>query len=211
VACGNAICGNSAIAAVAPVIGALGEDVAASIAFTAVLGVGVVLTLPLLAMPLHLPAMPFGVLAGMTVYAVPQVFAAAAPAGVLAVQAGTIVKLTRVMMLGPVVLALSLAGGKTMCARQLHRLVPWFIVGFLALCGARAAGGVPPAWLAPMADASGFLTNIAMAALGLSTNLQAVRGAGLRVSAAVTLSLALLAILSVGLIHATVLHQVAVF
>ena len=47
IACGNSICGNSAIAAVAPVIGADGEDVAASIAFTAVLGVAVVLGLPL--------------------------------------------------------------------------------------------------------------------------------------------------------------------
>src|SRR6185295_12965508 len=52
VACGNAICGNSAIAAVAPVIGAEREDVAASIALTAVLGVGVVLGLPLLIKPL---------------------------------------------------------------------------------------------------------------------------------------------------------------
>ena len=51
VACGNAICGNSAIAAVAPVIGAEREDVAASIALTAVLGVVVVLTLPI-AIPL---------------------------------------------------------------------------------------------------------------------------------------------------------------
>ena len=48
VACGNSICGNSAIAAVAPVIGADGDEVAASIAFTAVLGVVVVLLLPLI-------------------------------------------------------------------------------------------------------------------------------------------------------------------
>ena len=48
VACGNSICGNSAIAAVAPVIGADGDDIASSIAFTAVLGVVVVLGLPLL-------------------------------------------------------------------------------------------------------------------------------------------------------------------
>ena len=47
IACGNSICGNSAIAAVAPVIGAEGQDVAAAIGFTAVLGVGVVLGLPL--------------------------------------------------------------------------------------------------------------------------------------------------------------------
>jgi uncharacterized membrane protein YadS len=49
VACGNSICGNSAIAAVAPVIGASGDEVASSIAFTAVLGVAVVLLLPVLA------------------------------------------------------------------------------------------------------------------------------------------------------------------
>lgn len=48
VACGNSICGNSAIAAAAPVIGAHGDDVAASIAFTALLGVVTVLGLPLL-------------------------------------------------------------------------------------------------------------------------------------------------------------------
>ena len=55
IACGNAICGNSAIAAVAPVIGADSDDVAASIAFTAVLGVAVVLgLLPVLGVPLPL-------------------------------------------------------------------------------------------------------------------------------------------------------------
>ncbi|HST62606.1 MAG TPA: putative sulfate exporter family transporter, partial [Longimicrobium sp.] len=71
IACGNAICGNSAIAAVAPVIGADKEDVASSIAFTAVLGVIVVLTLPLLIPVLGLREYQYGALAGMTVYAVP--------------------------------------------------------------------------------------------------------------------------------------------
>ena len=108
VACGNSICGNSAIAAVAPIIGADGEDVAASIAFTAVLGVLVVLGLPLLPALLHLSGLQYGVLAGLTVYAVPQVLAAAAPLGAVAIQIGTLVKLVRVLMLGPVVLGLSL-------------------------------------------------------------------------------------------------------
>ena len=48
IACGNSICGNSAIVAVAPIIGATSDEVASSIAFTAVLGVVVVLALPLL-------------------------------------------------------------------------------------------------------------------------------------------------------------------
>ncbi len=109
VACGNSICGNSAIAAVAPVIGADGDEIASSIAFTAVLGVVVVLTLPLAAPLLGLSVTQYGVLAGLTVYAVPQVLAATLPIGALANQVGTLVKLVRVLMLGPVVLALSLA------------------------------------------------------------------------------------------------------
>jgi uncharacterized membrane protein YadS len=105
VACANSICGNSAIAAVAPLIGADSEDVAASIAFTAVLGVVVVvvlvvvLGLPLLAAVLGMNALAYGAFAELTVYTVPQVIAAAAPMGATAVQIGTLVKLLRVLML----------------------------------------------------------------------------------------------------------------
>ena len=134
VACGNSICGNSAIAAVAPVIGADGDDVAASIGFTAVLGVIVVLALPLLGIALHLDGVQYGALAGLTVYAVPQVIAAAAPIGPTAVQMGTLVKLVRVLMLGPVCLLLSLLAlreaslGAAGPRPRLHQLVPWFIL-----------------------------------------------------------------------------------
>src|SRR5690606_29073597 len=106
IACGNAICGNAAIAAVAPVIGADGSDVAAAIAFTAVLGVIVVLALPPLGMALGLSGYGYGVVAGLTVYAVPQVIAATFPVSALAGQVGTLVKLVRVLMLGPVVVGL---------------------------------------------------------------------------------------------------------
>lgn len=108
VACGNAICGNSAIVAVASVIGAKGEDVAASIAFTAMLGVLMVLGLPLLIPLAALSEHQYGVLAGLTVYAVPQVLAATVPVGLLSTQVGTLVKLIRVVMLGPVVVLLAL-------------------------------------------------------------------------------------------------------
>ena len=90
VACGNSICGNSAIAAVAPVIGANGDEVASSIAFTAVLGVIVVLLLPLFGVIMQMGQVAFGALAGLTVYAVPQVIAAATPFGSQAVQTGNI-------------------------------------------------------------------------------------------------------------------------
>ncbi|HEY2132052.1 MAG TPA: putative sulfate exporter family transporter [Acetobacteraceae bacterium] len=219
VACGNSICGNSAIAAVAPVIGADGEDIAASIGFTAVLGVLVVLGLPLLATMLSLTGLQFGVLAGLTVYAVPQVLAATAPAGAVAVHIGTLVKLVRVLMLGPVVLGLSLltrrlrdeadelpphvtAGDRPATAKlALHRMVPWFILGFLALATLRSADLIPHAQLAPIAAVANVLTIVSMAALGLGTDLKLVAKAGLRVTAAVTLSLLVLGGISLGLIR----------
>jgi uncharacterized integral membrane protein (TIGR00698 family) len=219
VACGNSICGNSAIAAVAPVIGADGEDVASSIAFTAVLGVVVVLSLPLLPLVMHVSAMQYGVLAGLTVYAVPQVLAATAPAGAIAMQSGTLVKLVRVLMLGPVVVVLALlarrqrndaneparrlAGGGHLAASRppLHKLLPWFILGFLALAGLRSVGLVPQGALAPTMWVANWLTVIAMAALGLCTDLRAVVRAGGRVTAAVTFSLLVLGAISTVLIR----------
>ena len=201
VACGNSICGNSAIAAVAPVIGAQARDVAAAIAFTAVLGVGVVLALPLLVPLLGLSEVQYGILAGLTVYAVPQVLAATAPVGALAVQVGTLVKLVRVLMLGPVVLALSLAAGaKSGQKPGLSRLVPWFILGFLGLAALRALGAVPEALLPPLAAVTSGLTLLAMAALGLGVDLRSVAQAGPRVTITVVLSLLALGVVSLGVI-----------
>ena len=204
VACGNAICGNSAIAAVAPVIDADGEEVAASIAFTAVLGVIVVLALPLVGGLIHLNGLQYGALAGLTVYAVPQVLAAAAPFGAVATQTGTVVKLVRVLMLGPVILALSLIFRDRAPASAkpgLARLLPWFIIGFLVMIALRSFDLIPQAALAPMAAASGLLTIVAMAALGLQTDIRAVARAGGRVVAAVILSLGALVGLALVLIR----------
>ena len=219
VACGNSICGNSAIAAVAPVIGADGEDVAGSIAFTAVLGVAVVLGLPLLAPLLQMSLTQYGVLAGLTVYAVPQVLAATLPIGALSNQVGTVVKLVRVLMLGPVVLLISLfaarlreesdeaapavtAGDRPRSGRPpLNRLVPWFIVGFLVVAGVRSAGWLPTPVLQPTEWVANLLTTVSMAALGLGVDVRVVAKAGLRVTAAVTLSLIVLGSISFGLIH----------
>ncbi|WP_336492065.1 YeiH family protein [Methylobacterium nigriterrae] len=219
VACGNSICGNSAIAAVAPVIGADGGDVAASIAFTAVLGVLVVLGLPLLVPLLHLSHMQYGVLAGLTVYAVPQVLAATLPAGLVATQIGTLVKLVRVLMLGPVVLVLSMlasrlreetdgpaprvtAGGRPARGRvAIHHLVPWFILAFLTMAALRSLGLIPQVALGPIATVATLLTIVSMAALGLGVDVRVVARAGGRVTAAVTLSLIALGGVSFGLIH----------
>ncbi len=203
IACGNSICGNSAIAAVAPVIGADADDIASSIAFTAVLGVAVVLLLPLLVPILHMSLTQYGLLAGLSVYAVPQVLAATLPIGALSNQVGTVVKLVRVLMLGPVVLAVSLLASGTRAGAgrlKLGQLVPWFIVGFLAVAVLRATGVVPHAWIAPIKAVAALLTTVSMAGLGLGVDVRVVARAGGAVTAAVTLSLLVLCSISLGLI-----------
>jgi uncharacterized membrane protein YadS len=115
-----------------------------------------------------------------------------------------------VLMLGPVVLGISLfarglrtgAGrdGANMPGPKLHELVPWFIVGFLGLLAIRSAGLIPAAALAPLTQTAGVLTTIAMAALGLGVDVRVVARSGVRVTAAVTVSLVLLGLMSYALI-----------
>lgn len=209
VACGNSICGNSAIAAIAPTIGAKKEHVASAIAFTAVLGVVVVVGLPLLVPVIGLGNYEYGVLAGLTVYAVPQVLAAAFPVSALSGEVGTLVKLVRVLLLGPVVLVLSLLHREkaATCSRiQIGKMVPWFIVGFVALALIRSAGAIPTGVAGPLRDASSALTLAAMAGLGLGVDMRALRAVGRPVvltvaaslAALVTASLALISVLSLG-------------
>jgi uncharacterized integral membrane protein (TIGR00698 family) len=208
VACGNAICGNSAIAAVAPVIAARREEVASALAFTAVLGIAVVIGLPIVADRLGLNVAQYGAMAGLTVYAVPQVLAAAAPGGLIAMQTGTLVKLLRVLMLGPVIMVLGIAERRRSGASTVRPapLMPWFILGFLLLGILRTLGVVPEQWAAASAAAASALTVVAMAGLGLSVDLRAVLSAGGRVMAAAALSLLALSGASYAAILALPVH-----
>ena len=169
VATGNAICGNSAIAAVAPVIRAEKRDVAGAIGLTAVIGLGLVLGLPFLIPPLTLSHFQYGILAGMGVYAVPQVVAAAFPVSQLSGEVATLVKLGRVMMLG------SDCGGGGCMARWPERVLerraghlPAVVRAGLRRSGraAERRGGPRPV-AQPLRGAGGWLIVLAMAGLGL--------------------------------------------
>ncbi|MGB3446591.1 MAG: putative sulfate exporter family transporter [Xanthobacteraceae bacterium] len=199
IACGNSICGNSAIAAVAPVINASSDDIASSISFTAILGVIIVLGLPILVPLLAMSETQYGILAGLTVYAVPQVLAATVPVGLVAVQIGTLVKLVRVMMLGPVVACIALGArrftrdGEGQAAQLgFFKAVPWFIVAFFVLSACRSFALIPDVAIAPIQKLASLLTVLSMAALGLGVDLRVIGEVGGKVTAAVTLSLVFL-------------------
>jgi uncharacterized membrane protein YadS len=145
----------------------------------------------------------------LTVYAVPQVLAATLPIGELSNQVGTVIKLVRVLMLGPVVLGFSLFAGKLRPAStrsekrgpRLSELVPWFIVGFLIALIVRSLGLIPQGLLPQITRIAALLTTVAMAALGLGVDVRVVARTGVRVTLAVTASLIILAALSYGLIR----------
>lgn len=192
VACGDSICGNSAIMAAASVIHATEEDVGTTIAFTAAGGLVVVLGLPVLLPLLHMSGTANGTFAGLTVYAVPQVMAAAAPFGMAALHIGTLVKLMRVLMLGPVCAILSLAAGRKKDAGGLSisfALVPWYIAGFIGMIVIRSIGVIPETCITPLSQAATFLTVLAMAALGLGIDIRSILQAGRPLVLTVVMSL----------------------
>lgn len=207
VATGNAICGNSAIAAVAPVIKADKSEIASSIALTAMLGVLLVLALPLLIPLAGLSHYEYGVVAGMSVYAVPQVLAAAFPVSNLSGEIATTVKLGRVMLLGPLVLVLGMVW-RLLCARsdstrlRWTAFLPWFVLGFLLLAVLRNLGLIPDPIAGPARNVGAWLTVLAMAGLGLGVRLSVVRTVGPRVAVTVMASLAMLLVLTLILVRA---------
>lgn len=210
IACGNSICGNSAIAAVAPVVRATREETASSIAFTAVVGVPLMLLLPVFGRFTHMEAKPFGVLAGLTVYAIPQLLPATAAYGQISTQIGLLVKLMRVLMLGPVSLLLALLNlisekpaeapeGGRRCrpsALRLSFLLPWFIAGFGLMAAAASLGWMSPQAGRLVAGAARILVLLAMSAMGLEISVQALVRSGPRIAVAGGLSLLFLFVLS---------------
>jgi len=122
-------------------------------------------------------------------------------------QVGTLVKLVRVLMLGPVVLFFALRNRRTAGDAEapprfaLTRFVPWFIIGFMLLAALRSFGVLSDAWATAARTLSVWLTVAAMAALGLGVDVRVVRRVGRPVIATVSASLAVLIVLALTLIH----------
>jgi uncharacterized integral membrane protein (TIGR00698 family) len=204
---GTAICGNSAIVAVAPLVDASDEDLALSITSINFAGLLAMLALPFLGALIHLGDAAFGVLAGSTVHAVPQAVAAGFAYSHAAGTFATLVKLVRVALLAPLVLLLAVhharshrSEGGAVARPDVHfaRMVPWFVWGFVAMAavrtlglipalefklpgdiwGADYSGGVPLAVL--LSEVSTVLLSVAMAAIGLELRLRVLVGTGSR-------------------------------
>lgn len=191
---GTAICGASAIAAVSPVIRATSDKIAYAISTIFLFNVAAVLAFPPLGHALGLPQHAFGLFAGTAVNDMSSVVATASTYGTGAANYAVVVKLTRTLMIIPICIGLAVIaqrrsnaaarGGtaRNVVVRRVSplRLVPWFLVGFLLAAGGNSAGLVPAGSHAALSHVSLFLITTALAAIGLSTNVGALRRAGVR-------------------------------
>jgi uncharacterized integral membrane protein (TIGR00698 family) len=177
IATGFSICGASAIAAVEGVIERDDEDVATAVALVTCYGSLALGVLPLLAHALGLDATRTGTWAGISVHEVAQVVAAAGPAGAAAVAVAIVVKLSRVVLLAPVV---AIVGATERTRRGGHApLVPLFVLGFLAMVAVRSTGLVPAVALDVAKTASTLLLAGALFGLGCAVRLgPLLRGGG---------------------------------
>jgi uncharacterized integral membrane protein (TIGR00698 family) len=187
IAAGTGICGASAIGALAPVIEADQATIAYAISTIFLFNVGGVLLFPLLGHVLHLSQHSFGLWAGTAVNDTSSVVAAAYSYGAAAGAYAVVVKLTRSVMIVPVVLmfavgaARSRAQGTGESARcGALRGFPLFIVWFLGASALRTLGVFHPFGMQTLPMLGQFLIVVALAGVGLSADLRAMTRAGLR-------------------------------
>ena len=184
VSIGTAICGASAIAAVSSVIEPTEAEVSLAIATIFLYNVAAVLTFPFLGHVMGLTQAQFGVWAGTAINDTSSVVAAGFAYGHEAGTHATIVKLTRATLILPIVGTVGVlrARAERDAGRSIPwgKIVPWFILWFLAAALVNSVGIVPGAWHPGIADASTFLISVALAAIGLQTALGSLFSAGMR-------------------------------
>lgn len=188
---GTAVCGNSAIVATAPVLGAEDREVSFAIGTITLFGLAAVLLYPLVGRVLGLSDDAFGQWAGVAVNDTSQVTAAGFAFSETAGATATVVKLTRNALMAPLIIAIAtwysrsvheqraLAGNPAARLRLLDA-VPLFVVGFLAMAAANSMGAVPAVAGPILNDAARFLILMALAGVGLSTDVRQMRAVGLR-------------------------------
>ena len=181
---GSSICGGSAIAATAPVIEADDEEIAQAISVIFLFNVIAALVFPALGGALGLTNEGFGLFAGTAVNDTSSVTAAAAAwdgmhPGANTLDAATIVKLTRTLVIIPITLGLAFwqlrqarrAGGEARSTFSLRRAFPTFIVFFVLASVVTTIFSLPAAVTAPIKELSKFFIIMAMAAIGFNTNI----------------------------------------
>ena len=191
VATGYSICGASAIAAVNGVVHADEEETAYAITLVTICGTLSIFVLPFVADRIGLVGAEFGTWVGASVHDVGQVVATASTGDAAAVEAATVVKLTRVVLLAPLVALVSLsarrrrpaslsAASNDAAVEQHPPLLPLFVVGFLAAMLVRSSGVLGDDVLDVAATLEKVLLTFALVAMGMGVRFVQMRRLGAR-------------------------------
>ena len=181
---GSSICGGSAIAATAPVIGADDEEIAQAISVIFLFNVIAALTFPTLGGMLGLTNEGFGLFAGTAINDTSSVTAAASAwdsmhPGANVLESATVVKLTRTLAIIPITLVLACwqihlarkAGGDAKSTFSLKRAFPMFVLFFVLASVITTVLQLPASFTAPIKELSKFFIVMAMAAIGFNTDI----------------------------------------
>jgi len=205
VAAGTSI-GASAILATNTITDAPDEDVAYAIASITLFGSIAVFAYPLLQRLLRLDSQTYGLWSGASIHEVAQVAAASFQVSQRAGEVGIIVKLARVMLLAPMVFALSIKARhseNSAPTRTARPPLPWFVLGFIALVGLNSVVAIPPDAKKLIITLTTFLLSVALAALGLEVDISKFYAKGLRPAILGTVAFLFIATLCLILIKLT--------
>jgi len=211
IAVGSAVCGNTAIVATAPVIGARAREVAYAVATITLFGTLAVFLYPTIGRAIALPQPQFGLWAGVAVHDTSQVIATSTAYGPDALVVATVVKLIRNALMAPLLLLIAAVWaarteGATGSARGgVRRAFPLFVLGFLALATLRTIGLIDADQAIALDTVARVFIVVALAAVGMSIHVGELRETSWRplaVGFAVALAIglgSLLAITTLGL------------
>jgi uncharacterized integral membrane protein (TIGR00698 family) len=203
---GTGICGASAIAAVSGIVAATEAEIAYAVTTVFAFNLVAIAVFPALGHLLGLSQSAFGLWAGTAINDTSSVVAAAYSFGSNAGAQAVVVKLTRTLAILPIAGALTLialrrAGRTTTVAWS--RIVPWFLLVFVAAAALQTAGGIPRGLDPALRSLAEALITVALAAIGLATRLGALRSTGLRPLLLGALVWIAVAVTSLGLQRAT--------
>lgn len=168
IAAGTSVCGAAAVAATNTVTDAADEDVAYGVAMVTIFGTIAMLLYPLAEHAFSIDPRHYGLWAGASIHEVAQVVGATAQIGPIATETGTIAKLTRVLLLAPLVMTIRVRGGKKASGKV---AIPIFVLGFASLVALGSLMAIPTEIKSLTGQLSGFLLAMALGGMGLKTNI----------------------------------------
>jgi uncharacterized integral membrane protein (TIGR00698 family) len=184
---GSALCGAAAVMATEPVVRGQPHKVSVAVATVVVFGTVAMFAYPLMYPYLGLSQHAYGVFTGSTVHEVAQVVAAGRSVSEPAAATAVIEKMLRIMMLAPFLMVLSglkehrrAVSGDGPAAGRAPIVIPWFAVLFIVASLVNSTHLLPVSLVAGLTQIDTLLLATAMAALGLHTQVSAIRRAGVR-------------------------------